>query len=90
MIKQQSVIVAVIVAVIVTVSTLWAADPSPDRRSTGWQHLAMDAGTSVKHAELARKINELGRAGWELVTVTPVCQDGTTETFVYYFKKPLE
>jgi hypothetical protein len=84
------VLAAVAVTVTVAVSTVWAADRSPAPAADGWQHLAMDAGTSVKGPELARKINEIGRDGWELVTVTPVSKDGSTESFVYFFKKPLK
>lgn len=61
----------------------------PKNTTARWEHLALaqQAGDTV--AETSRKINELGRSGWELVTVT----DGNPGTIkgrkTYYFKRPL-
>jgi hypothetical protein len=81
--------IGIATAIIITASAVWAAERSAEPSSGGWQHLALDSGPSVKDAELAGKINDLGRKGWELVTVTPVNQDGATKSQIYYFKKPL-
>lgn len=55
-------------------------------RPTTWRHLALsDAGQS--DAELARKINQLGDDGWELVDVETYPEPDAKIKTVYYFKK---
>jgi len=82
-------IITIAAGIIVAASAVWAAEQPAIPSSGGWQHLALNAGTSTKDSDLARKINELGRKGWELVTVTPISKNGTTGTLIYFFKKPL-
>ena len=62
------------------------------RTGTNWEHLAMarDAGQPLSDPEFAKKINGLGKDGWERVTVANPQKEGTTVTTVYYFKRPLE
>lgn len=86
----RNTLVAIIAFSFAALSVVWAADRSSATPSEGWQHLAMDAGSSTKDSELGKKINELGRDGWELVTVTPVQEQGSTAKFIYFFKKPLK
>ena len=87
--KHRIAILLCSLVTILAVSTVWAAERSEVSSKVAWQHLAMDAGTTVKDSELARKINKLGNEGWELVTVTPVNENGTTEKLIYFFKKPV-
>lgn len=54
-----------------------------------WQHLALNFHFSENQQELAAKINELGREGWELVTVTESDRQGAFLRRTYYFKRPL-
>ncbi len=57
----------------------------------GWQALALVQSLSggLSNAELAAKINQLGRDGWELVSVENFVESGTTSKTGYYFKRRL-
>ena len=65
--------------------------PKGDAAAGGWQHLALThEGDSVDgDPKLSRQINQLGRDGWELVSVTSLTKDGTTVRIVFCFKRPL-
>lgn len=56
-----------------------------------WQHLALqhDASKPFSTPDLARKINQLGEDGWEMINVLNFQKEGTTNETVYYFKRPL-
>ena len=67
-----------------------AAPQQSDEGQAPWEHLAMPAeGASggLGSPEVARKINEIGRAGWELVDVETYLKDGSTEKSIYFFKR---
>lgn len=74
----------------VSISAVLAADSSNTSPIKKWQHLAFETKPSLKDSGTGRQINELGRDGWELVDVTQISEEGSTEKFVYFFKKPLE
>ena len=52
-----------------------------------WEHLALPHGADLA-GDLSRQINRLGNEGWQLVCVTAIAKEGTTEKTVYYFKRP--
>ena len=71
---------------------LWSQDhAAADHTPQQWQHLALnhDAAKAWNDKELAKQINKLGREGWELVSVLNFHKEGTTDSTIYYFKKPL-
>ncbi len=38
----------------------------------------------------SKELNRLGNGGWELITVSPVLQDGNTSTLIYHLRRPAE
>jgi hypothetical protein len=52
-----------------------------------WEHLAITHQGAGLGGELSQQINRLGNEGWQLVCVSTVEKDGTTEKTVYYFKR---
>lgn len=73
---------------------LWSQDAQKreaGRAVIAWQHLALShpAEKAWNDKELAKQINQLGREGWEMVSVLNFSKDGTTESTIYYFKKPM-
>jgi hypothetical protein len=69
------------------------ADESPAKPSrVQWEHLALthDLRGGQTNAEVARKIIELGKDGWELVSVANFTEGGTTNKTAYYFKRRIE
>ncbi len=80
-------------AIIITVAlSMWAAETATTNSPAkpAWEHLVFEREGNVVSAdrELAEKINRLGGDGWEICTVTPVQQDGTTKRLQFYFKRP--
>ena len=72
------------------VTAVFAADRgSSPSQSSQWQHLAFETIASLNAEGAGQKINELGRDGWELVSVVPKNDGGSTRKYVYFFKKPL-
>ena len=79
-------------ATLLLVGALWAqSTPAPARGSASrWQHLALEHPGSnlVSDEAFARKINQLGDDGWELVDVETLVQEGTTLKMMFFFKRP--
>lgn len=86
--SKSLILVAVLVGGLATTGLLAADRATESTSAPGWQHLAMETGRSTSDPTLAGKINKLGRDGWELVTVVPLNEDGTTRNLIYYFKRP--
>lgn len=55
-----------------------------------WEHLAITSKNAniQEDKNLAQQINRVGNDGWELVNVTAVQKNGTTEKMVFCFKRP--
>ena len=72
--------------------SIWAADSTTPTsgKVTAWEHLVFEREGNVVSSDrdLAATINRLGNEGWEMFTVTPVQQDGTTKRLQFYFKRP--
>lgn len=87
--KTKLAFAALIIALVALGLTSPQAQDEPG--TTSWQHLAMerDATLPLSTGDFAQKINQVGRDGWELVTVLNFDEEGTTTKTVYYFKKPL-
>lgn len=79
-----------VLALLAAATCLWAAAPESSRASRAWEHLALeqDAAQGISTPAFARQINQLGDAGWELVTVTTHQNGGSTTKSVFYFKRP--
>lgn len=55
-----------------------------------WQHMALTHnGADVSgDGNLSGQITKIGNEGWELVSVSSIIRNGTTEGTVFYFKRP--
>ena len=68
--------------------TASANQPGDDKKAvTRWEHLALPHDRADLGGGLGKQINRLGNEGWELICVTPVAKEGTTEKSIYYFKR---
>lgn len=84
--------IMIILCAIIAVQVLAQGANRDERKplTKGWQHLALtNVIDQTPKSELARNINELGREGWELVSVSNIIESGTTTKTIFYFKKPL-
>jgi hypothetical protein len=78
---------------LVLAASLWAQTPnseSTDTRRQRWEHLAIEQkGTTItSDRELARKINQIGDQGWELVDVESMSDGDDGEKVIFFFKRP--
>lgn len=90
--KNICYLLALFSAALVLVGHLWAQDTKPASQGAPpnrWQHMAIeqDATLGIRDPEMARKINQLGTEGWELVDVEGVLESGTTSRRIFYFKR---
>lgn len=84
-------VLLVVLLVLSLVVVPMGAEDSPEtapQKPPGWEHLAFTHRPAQAKAKPGAKINQLGREGWELVTVTESDRPGHEKT-VYYFKRPL-
>lgn len=78
-----------LMAAVVWALALPAAEPDGTEHAR-WEHLALthnDANVSST-GELPQRIIRLGNDGWELVNVSTVVKEGSTEKTIFYFKRP--
>ena len=61
---------------------------NPQDSVTRWEHLAMFHDRADLGGDLSGQIVRLGNEGWQLVCVSPIAKEGTTEKTIYYFKRP--
>lgn len=92
--KNYSIIYLIGGALMVWLSAgLWAqnseSDPPLSSPRQTWEHLALEnLGAGVTgSSDLAKKINNLGDKGWQLVDVESITKEGTTQKTVYFFKR---
>lgn len=55
-----------------------------------WDYLFINVGEATDWISLQDKFRDLGRKGWELVTVAKDIHVMELENLIYIFKKPLE
>ena len=84
-----SVLLCLVLAGLVGTVAVGADDDAPATKPR-WEHIAMTHdGAQVNNSpDLSKQIIRLGNEGWELVTVTTIVKEGTTEKTVFYFKRP--
>ena len=77
-----------IVAVAVCSANVASAKPEYSNSiATQWEHLALTHAEKKFDGKLAKQINELGDQGWQLVDVSTVVVEGTTEKTIFCFKR---
>ena len=88
--KLTTIPFGIALAVLLVALSAWQIESGAVQQSAqGWQHLALenDLADPANNQELSRRINQLGREGWELVDVENITKDGTTSKTVYFFKR---
>ena len=77
---------------LMTTAFVFTASATPrdagQRSVAQWEHLALTHMGADLGGELSQKITRLGNEGWQLVCVSTIDKDGTTEKMFYYFKRP--
>lgn len=59
----------------------------------GWEFRTLRMNTAGAHLDtesLDMELNELGKEGWELLTVSPILSGGETMFLVYHFRRSEE
>jgi hypothetical protein len=89
MIKKIFIVMVVAASGIYFLTSTPAENQNANRvEANSWRHLALASKNDEDDDQLAKKINELGENGWELVDVESFLSAGETVKTVYYFKKP--
>lgn len=82
---------AVLLAVVAT-GSLWGTPQQDDAATPSapqWQFATIKVPVDTPNSELGRKVLQLGRDGWDLVSVENFARGGTTTHTAFYFKRPL-
>jgi hypothetical protein len=87
MLKRVLVLLAAVLMGTYFLSNTPAQNQDDAERPDSWRHLALTA-KDQDEAELARRINQLGADGWQMVDVENFVSAGETVKSVYYFKRP--
>ncbi len=88
--RTSMLLFAILILLCTVIAAQLLAQEHEKPSAKGWEHCAITNTIGETPAsELARGINDLGRKGWELVSVANIADSGTTAKTVFYFKRPL-
>ena len=93
MMKKTTLFSIVGVLTLALAASLWAQETKNTTTESGikkWQHLAFEQAGNIITGDpkLAKKINQLGNEGWELVNVETMVRNGSTYKSIFFFKRP--